>query len=247
MAKDALPENTRVLQISPMLNDPSNLDVSKFSYEEWLGYFFEQRLLAEDEFFGDAFCSGYLSFEASDPVKVVSYLQRICTEFSVISGKYSLPQLNQGFWAILGPDFELQQYLWQQSVPLTDRTACIRSMYRPYANFIAGHPAAVMENCFDMWWDLVLKSYRWRQHNGNYDFTRLDSDGRALLDAAFETLCLILSLNDERCQAYALHGLGHLHHPGVIQVVQRFIDSHRSEMNSENLLWLEQCRDGTVM
>ncbi len=224
----------------------SNLDVSVLSYEEWLAYFFEQRLLAEEEFFGDAFCSDYVFFDASAPIEVVGYLRRLCTEFRAIGQRYSLPQLNQGLWAILGSDFELQKYLWQQSAPLVERIACVRSMLQPYADFVAGHPAPVMENCFEMWWDLVLDSF-WNRQGCHRDCTRLDSEGKALLDAAFNTLCAILTLGDKRCQEYALHGLGHLHHPGVIQTVQRFIVSHRDEFTAEGPAWLEDCRDGRVM
>ena len=224
----------------------SNLDVSLLSYDEWLRFFFGQRILAEEEYFGDAFCSDYIFFDASNPTKVVSYLQRLCAEFCTIGQKHSLPQLNQGIWAILGPDFELQQYLWQRSTPLSERIACIRSMLHPYADFVAGHSASVMENCFEMWWDMVLGSF-WSQPGCARDYASLDSEGRSLLDAAFDTLCTILALSDERCQMYALHGLGHLQHADVALTVQRFIDSHREEFPAEGITWLEKCRDGTVM
>jgi len=56
-----------------------------------------------------------------------------------------------------------------------------------------------------------------------------------------------LELPDERCQGYALHGLGHLDHPGVRETVQCFIDTHRAELAPSEVAWLEQCRDGTVM
>ncbi len=60
----------------------------------------------------------------------------------------------------------------------------------------------------------------------------------------FETLCIILNLDDEPCQSYAFHGLGRLHHPEGPGVIQQFIDARRHEegLNPE---WLEECRDGT--
>jgi hypothetical protein len=63
----------------------------------------------------------------------------------------------------------------------------------------------------------------------------------------FDTLSKILALPDDRTQGYALHGLGHLHHPGVCKLVQDFLDKNRSEMSDDGIRWVEQCRDGIVM
>ena len=55
----------------------------------------------------------------------------------------------------------------------------------------------------------------------------------------------ILAMDDERCQAYALHGLNHLDHPQRPTVVQRWIEAHRNR--GWNMVWVEKCRDGTAM
>ena len=55
----------------------------------------------------------------------------------------------------------------------------------------------------------------------------------------------ILSINDKRCQAAALHGLNHLDHPRRPAVVQAWINAHRHE--GWNISWLEACRDGKAM
>jgi len=99
-----------------------------------------------------------------------------------------------------------------------------------------------------MWWDLILEGF-WRLPRpfvpGTYrgDASKLDSESRALLDAMFETLKRILDLPCIEAQRCALHGLGHLHHPGVRNTVQHYIDARKSELD---LAWLERCRDGTV-
>jgi hypothetical protein len=54
----------------------------------------------------------------------------------------------------------------------------------------------------------------------------------------FETLSKILALPDARTQGYALHGLGHLHHPRVITVVPKFLDSNRFRMSPEEISWI---------
>jgi hypothetical protein len=143
-------------------------------------------------------------------------------------------------------EFELQRTLWNDAVPLAERLACLRSMRVPYLEFVAGHPAPVLENAFDMWWDMVLASF-WSECGAPHDYGRLDSNDRAILDAVFETLDAILASDDPGCQWYALHGLGHLHHPRVPERVTRFMQLHANELEPADVAWLEQCRDGSVM
>lgn len=102
-----------------------------------------------------------------------------------------------------------------------------------------------------MWWDFVASGF-WeylrlaeKTHEG--DIMLLNQECRMLLDTLFETLSAILALPDERSQGAALHGLGHLHHPGVQDLVQKFIHQNQSRMSDEDFRWAEQCRDGTVM
>jgi len=109
-----------------------------------------------------------------------------------------------------------------------------------------------MEGCFDMWWDLILHGFWFQQklfdlHIKTGEVSKLDAESRLLLDVVFETLAKILGLPDTRTQGYALHGLGHLHHPAVRETVQVYIDNHKTEVTEQGLRWLEQCRDGTVM
>jgi hypothetical protein len=155
-------------------------------------------------------------------------------------------------WAMLGPfPFVLHNHLWFPTVQLPARLACIRSMYFVFSDFVSKSQAQVMENCFDMWWDLVASGFweylRFGEKIQQGDVTRLNHEHRALLDSMFDTLSQILALPDERTHGYALHGLGHLHHPGVRKLVQNFINENRAKMSDEGILWVERCRDGTVM
>ena len=102
-------------------------------------------------------------------------------------------------------------------------------MYDVYANFVAPSDVEEMENCFDMWWDVIAGSF-WAQFydypNGSKSFdetleeyplkkdlNKLDEEAWQILETMFETLVRILALDDDRSQEYALHGLGHLNHP----------------------------------
>jgi hypothetical protein len=135
-------------------------------------------------------------------------------------------------------------------------------MYAVYSDFVTKSDVEIMEDCFDMWWDLMAHSF-WLQpdffdfseiHKGKYslkveqgEMSKLDSDSRALLDAMFETLGRILELPDRKTQKYALHGLGHLHHPGVHKLVQKYTDDNRADLTDDGLKWMEHCRDGSVI
>lgn len=146
--------------------------------------------------------------------------------------------------------FRLQKHLWLPSVLLTERLDSIHSMYFVFSDFVAKSTVPVMENCFSMRWDFVAKGF-WEQllldDIKEGDFAGLNEERRTLLDAMLGTLLKILALPDKRTQGYALHGLGHLHHPGVRKAVQQYLDQHRNELPPEGIRWVEMCRDGTVM
>ena len=222
-------------------------DVSKLDFEGFIRFFFARPPLGPGESFTLTFCPDNTLSQLADPRRVVTHLGAMCTAFRDIGQRFDLTQLNQGLWAMFSAgEFELQRTLWDNAVPLADRVACLRSMRVPYLEFVAGHPAPVMENVFDMWWDMLLSSF-WSQRDVHRDYARLDSNDRAILDAVFETLDAILANDDPRCQRFALHGLGHLHHPRVPERVTRFMQVHANELEPADVAWLEQCRDGKVM
>jgi hypothetical protein len=239
----------------------TQLDLSEFSYNELVTFFFD-RPAPDPSDHTPSFADEGHECEWSRPEVAVGFLTKMCLNFAEICGKYSLGQVNQAIWMIIGADFDLVESLWDNSVAINERIECIRSMYIVYSDFVAKSDVTIMENCFDIWWDMVATSF-WFQTNffdwselqeGNSsrrvdegEVAKLDTNSRILLDAMFETLQAILELPDRRTQCFALHGLGHLHHPGVSKLVQKYIDDHRSDFTQEGIQWLEQCRDGRVM
>jgi len=237
------------------------MDLSEFSYEEFVTFFFDRPAPGPDEHTGSFGAEGR-ECAWSRPDVAVAYMTKLFQSFPEICRKYSLGQVNQAIWMIIGVDFDLVRNLWDNSIALNDRIECVRSMYLVYSDFVAKSDVAIMENCFYMWWDFVGTSF-WFQTDfldwselqkgkalrrvSEGEVPKLDSNSRALLDAMFETLERILELPDRRTQQFALHGLGHLHHPGVRGLVQRHIDDHRDELTQDGLKWVEQCRDGQVM
>jgi hypothetical protein len=120
--------------MSRMLDRANEWDVSLFSYEEFIEFFFDR---PAEERTGDFekdlvhfdFGRGPLFGEVQFPERVVEHLTRLFSCFHDIAIRHSLRQINQGFWAIWGYDFELHKTLWNPSVELSKRMECIRSMY----------------------------------------------------------------------------------------------------------------------
>lgn len=244
-----------------MTDEERNLDLSTKTFEEFVEFFFAREVVFLDpplnSMVDDVVEKGRDFDEAVpfSPGVLLEYMTRLFSDFGSIAPRYSLPQVNRAIWTILGPGLDMPALLFDRALPLSKRLECIRSMYHVYSDFVARSRAEVMENCFDMWWDLLAHEF-WFQRRFFYpkamkiewgDVSKLDVEDRAILDVMFETLKRILELPDSRTRIYALHGLGHLSHPGVRETVQQFIESHKSEFTEERIRWLEECRDGTVM
>jgi hypothetical protein len=234
-----------------------HLDLSSKSFDEFVAFFFDREVVKleppNDFFVADFFQIGHFDESIpSSPEIIVDYMTQLFSQFGQIAPNYSLPQLDQGIWNLLGESLGLYRVLWDSSIPLAKRSECIRSMYSVYCDFVARSDVEVMENCFDMWWDSLGQGFWWQPRlyesgTKTGDVRKLDPESRVLLDVMFETLSRILQLPDGRTQHFALHGLGHLHHPSVQKTVQEYIDRHKSEFTAQGLHWVEQCRDGTVM
>ncbi len=238
-----------------MTDDMPLFDLSQLTFEEFVSFFFNHDIEKEEYWYQEAALQNFNDFDdkgVSSPAVIVEHMTRLFTEFSAVASRYSLPQINTGIWAMFGyGGFRLEKHLWLPAVPLGERLSCIRSMYFVYSDYVAKSTVEVMENCFDMWWDTVASGF-WEQMTFDLkidegDVLSLKAEHRALLDAMFETLSRILALPDPRTQGFALHGLGHLHHPGVRDLVQHFLDDHREDFTPEGIQWVERCRDGTVM
>jgi hypothetical protein len=231
-----------------------NLDLSAKAFDEFVQFFFARRVVPDKEqfdyFLTDLDGQQYDETIPSSSEVVVDYMTKLFSEFGQIATKYSMAQVDQAVWGILGENLRLYEFLFDTSVPLPNRLECVRSMYCVFSDFVAKSEADPDPDLsgFFMWWDLVLHGF-WTPPRpfvaGTYrgDASKLDSESLVLLDVMFETLKRILDLPHTETQRCALHGLGHLHHPEVHDTVQHYIDANKSEFP---LAWLEQCRDGTV-
>lgn len=289
-----------------------SINLSLVSYAAWLRLVFDHDVPEDSDSMDEenqepAEWYWQEDFHVSNTQRLLAHFSRLCHEWNRATKPYTLEQVNQGVWFLLGPPVRLGEELANVKVPTEARIECVRAMLRPYADFVAGSQIEVMENCFEMWWDMLCGDF-WSAHRSrlkaeeidaemdkvmesdesheqflrvadfwanvslNEDFDEqlqahglareeaegqssqievsyddLEADEKRVADAMLETLVAILTQNDQRCEQYALHGLGHLDHPGVRNLVQKFIDQHRSQWDEETLSWVEACRDGTVM
>jgi hypothetical protein len=235
-----------------MNDELKDLDLSSLSFEQFTEYFFARKVVPDNEQF-DLFMVGLdgEKFDESVPVSpsaVVDHMTALFSNFGQIATKYTIEQVDQGIWGILGANLRLYEFIFDPSIPLENRFACIRSIYHVNSDFVAHLQTELGPNLsgFFMWWDLILHGF-WTSDKPRFpgtwkgDTSKLDPESRQILDVMFETLQQILSVPDRESQKSVLHGLGHLHHPGVHDEVQQFIDTRGSDFRLE---WLEQCRDG---
>lgn len=215
------------------------VDISLMAYDEFLRFVFdhsiEMKLIEgkEKDWYWE------FDYDTSIPSRLIENVTQLCNEFAGIVKVYTLPQIDQGIWFLIGPCLSFGQYLADVRVPIETRQLCLSAMYRVYADFVSKSDVEVMENCFQMWWDLLLGDF--------YGGREMDDDGRKVENKMLEILSLILQLDDRRTQGYALHGLGHLKHSKAREVVAQYIIAHGDEWDEEGREWLQSCRDGTVM
>lgn len=237
------------------MSDKPLFDLSELSFDEFVSFFFNHDIDAEEYWYQDPALSSWNDFDEQSirsPRVIVGHMTRLFTNFGDIASKFSLQQINAGIWAMFtNQPFRLQKHLWLLSTPLPERLDCIHAMYSVFSDYVAKSKVEVMENCFYMWWDWMAGNF-WQQllftdNISEGDVSSLNQEQKTLLDAMLQTLSRTLALSDQRAQQYALHGLGHLHHPDVRTIVQRYLDKHRHELPLDTVRWVETCRDGTVM
>jgi hypothetical protein len=73
-----------------------------------------------------------------------------------------------------------------------------------------------------------------------------DEDTLLLLDVILEILTRLLEMESFTCKGAALHGLGHLDHPGKVPVLERFIENP-PETDANWREYAEACITGDIM
>src|SRR6266567_2262880 len=116
-----------------MADDSPLFDLSQLNFDEFVSFFFNHDIEAEEFWHQDPALATYGIFGEHDKPSsslTVGHMTRLFTNFAEVASTFSLPQVNAGIWAMLGPFrlyytsiFGLRPYRYQHgwiaSVPCT--------------------------------------------------------------------------------------------------------------------------------
>jgi hypothetical protein len=136
---------------------------------------------------------------------LLKYATRLFSEAGILLEHYTPRQLRLGLHALLF-GWELKDAVWEKELPWPFREECIFSMATLFDEVFSRDP--LNEWC-EMWWDAF------RSFDENPD--------PRMTDAILTVLAGLLYRPEEHCQHAALHGLGHLPHPGRAGLIQRWL------------------------
>lgn len=193
-----------------------NLDT--FSFEQWSAFVFDHEV-TEPEWYRE------IDWMYT-PTNFLSHCTRLFSEAGSLLDRYSREQLFQGFWLLLG---EVDDWLWDSEVGSKSREDCIRSMVSVFKQlFVIDR----LRFTCHMWWDCL-------RYFG-------DDPDPITLEAIFQACCEILAMPNPEVWDSALHGLGHLDHPGRRDAIEKFLVLH-PELNDEMKRYAALCIEGTVL
>ena len=188
------------------------LDLSGMTYDAWLDFAFDHP--AEDASNQDLVAIATTRPTGNEPMywHYKKEWQYTCSAITAIANltmlfqnpaslvkKYTMDQIEQGFWFIPGPN----GFMWSilsPEVSFKDRANCIRSIVSLFDKLFCQYEVPGT-SCY-MWWDNVI-SYCVLNKKG------LDTEMDVLAQVAL-TISEILRLECQRAKDSALHGVEHL-------------------------------------
>lgn len=178
------------------------------------------------------------SGDAFDPVLLCRHLMRLFRAPEFLAGRYPAGQLEEGCWFLMGSAGMLNGLLSPSEpadMPFPIPEELIGAMVDLFARFFATNPLDTA--CF-MWWDGLRELHE--------DFEGDGDSERPLRGAIFEALGRILRLDARHCQVSALHGLGHLEHPGKDRVIREYLDRN-PDLDEETRRYAGDAAAGKVL
>lgn len=195
------------------------VDLTRVSFEGFMAFLFDHQPSADWGKQKPWYWNVEVEFSGK---KISTYYIRLFRQPDFLLRRFTKPQLEEGFWAIQGPnlDCSVQRIIEDSALPLLLREKCIRSMFDLFQRLFA---AEALNTSVQMWWDSLC--YDW--HCGNRNRERGGED-LELQEIFFQTLAKVLAIDSPICQGAALHGLGHLHHPETQRLVEGYLREHPS-------------------
>src|SRR5579862_2765031 len=188
------------------------IDITGISFDSFVSFIFDRPVPPD----GQRQCWYWTTEATFDPARLASHYVRLFSQPRFLLDKFSKSQLEQGFWAIPSSTLNcsVQELLWTDNLDFHVRAECVHAMYHLFERlFSVEH----LETAAHMWWDALC--FDWQCGNRSRD---RGGEDQLMQDVMFETLAQILKLESAQCQADALHGLGHLHHPNTANLIAQF-------------------------
>ncbi len=205
--------------------DPSYLAPSEFA-----AFFFARAVPLRDS--DDDLLRGDSRYSTElDPHAFSTAATRLFSDFGIVGQKYSQNQIDQGLWFLFSYPHMLFEQLMKDQVPEESRIACLEAMVVPFRDYLqTAHDYT--GTAFHMWWHHV--------RDGDVHKDTVPVCRRILIQ--------ILALSNKKCQFAALHGLNHLQ-PDLegSAIIDRYLNEHRGELMSDDIEWIEHCREGKAL
>lgn len=175
-----------------------------------------------------------------DPARNCEYFALLFCDSRGLLGRYSLRQLEQGFWWMQTGfnDGSVADVLWTGSLPVGRRVAMISAMYFLYAELFSEVP---MGRAPYMWWENLAKGIPGKAAGPTWQ-----ADRKRIENVIFKTLAKLLDLEAEDCRINALHGLNHLPHPGKETLILGYLARHPG-LNDEHRRYAEGAISGELL
>jgi hypothetical protein len=200
-----------------MIDDPNIFDITRISFDDFITFLFDREYVPIPHTQNEPGPWFWYSTVWFDPALVASHYIRLFQNPGFLRDRFNVGQLEQAFWAIKSGnlDCSVVNLIWDDSLPFDVRENCVRSMELLFAQLFSDCP---LDTAVSMWWDSL--AYDWAC--GNRKRTNGGEDAQ-MQDVMFETLTKILQQPSLVSQGAALHGLGHLHHPGTVEVIAHYL------------------------
>jgi hypothetical protein len=206
------------------MEPPTTVDLTNFSFEEFVSFLFDHEVPAkENDAESGKYDPWYFHVQVEfDAKKICALYVQMFRQPDFLLSRFTKPQLEEGFWAIQGPNLDctVSRIIDNSDLPLSIREECIRSMTDLFKLLFAEEP---LDTSVQMWWDSMC--YAWHCGNRNRESGGEDLE---LQDILFQALAKVLAIDSWICQGAALHGLGHLHHPHSKELIDRYVEEHPS-------------------
>jgi hypothetical protein len=198
----------------------SAIDLDSYSFDAWVAFVFDHPVDEEHswKYEPEWRCTG-------DPVQLLAHIVQLFEAPDFLLDAFSPAQVREGLSYL---SMLLRDWLWDKDIPWDLREACIRSTVALSQRIFAREPC---DDACLMWWDWLIFS------------RHMDAQER---DAVLSALTGILTIPSVDCWQSALHGLGHLDHPGKQAVIERFLGDH-PDLSDEGRAYALAAIDGEVL